>query len=67
MNKRCLFALLIIVSIVGIAGATRSVAMLIRAVQWSEWGRVVLYSVTTAVCVEITVFAASKLKSTKTT
>lgn len=62
MNKKALFVLLIHASVLGIVGAALSVAMVIRAVQWSEWGRVVLYCVTTTVCVEMTVLSIGKLR-----
>ncbi len=56
-------ALLILAVIAGVAGAALSVGMVISAVQFSEWGRVVLYAVTTAVCVEMSVLAIGKLKN----
>lgn len=59
--NRWLFILLIIAIIAGIIGAALSVAMVIRAVQWSEWGRVVLYSCTMAACIEMTVISGAKL------
>lgn len=63
MKQKLLTAFLILAVIAGIGGAAVSVAMVIRAVQWSEWGRVVLYSVTMAVCVEMTVLAIGKLRN----
>ena len=60
--KKVLVACLILVIVAGVAGAGLSVAMLIRAVEWSEWGRVILYSVTVAVCVEMVVLAVGKLR-----
>ena len=65
--KRQLFVLLMLfAAIAGAVGAAVSIAMVIRAVQWSEWGRVVLYSVTTAICVEMAVLSISKLKNKET-
>lgn len=62
MRKQLVTVLMIIAVIAGICGAALSVAMVISAVQFSEWGRVVLYSVTTAVCVEMVVLAIGKLR-----
>lgn len=45
----------IIFSVLGVLGAALSVGMLISAIEASEWGRVVLYCVTVAVCVEFAV------------
>ena len=63
--KKVVSALLILAVIAGIAGTAVSVGMVARAVQWSEWGRVVLYSVTLAACVEMAVLAFGKLRSKK--
>lgn len=63
MNRKLLVVLLIAAAIAGICGAGLSVAMLIRALQWSEWGRVILYCGTTGICVEMTVIAIGKLKN----
>lgn len=67
MKQKLWTVLLILAVIAGIAGAALSVAMVIRAVQWSEWGRVVLYSVAMAVCVEMTVLAIGKLRNHENT
>ena len=48
-----------------IVGAGLCVAMLVRAVQWLEWGRVILYSVCLAVCVECAVLILLNLKKKK--
>ena len=61
--KKVICVLLILIAISGVVGAAVSVGMVISALQFSEWGRVVLYSVTTAVCVEMTVLAVGKLRS----
>lgn len=55
----------VLLSVIGIAGAVLSVGMLISAIQASEWGRVVLYCVTLAACVELAVLNLPKLKSKK--
>ena len=55
----------LLLAILGIVGAGLSVAMLISSVAFLEWGRVVLYSVTLAVCVEMAVLCISRLKSGK--
>lgn len=60
--KRLLFLL---IGIACIAGAALCVAMLVSAVQFLEWGRVILYSVCLAVCVEAAVLSLSKLKTGK--
>lgn len=60
--KKLISILLILAALLGIAGAGVSVAMLIRAVEWSEWGRVIVYSVSLAVSVEISVLAIGKLR-----
>ena len=62
MKRKFLISFLIAAAILGIVGAAASIGMVIRAVQWREWGRVVLYCVTTAVCVEMTVLAIAKSK-----
>ena len=67
MNKKIAFILLIIVAVIGVCGAGLSVAMLIRALQWSEWGRVLLYFLTTAVCVEMALLSVGKLKDLQNT
>lgn len=67
MKRNFIISFLIIAAILGIIGAAVSVGMVIRAVQWREWGRVVLYCVTTVVCVEMTVLAIVKLKDKETT
>lgn len=57
--------LILLLMLAGLIGAVVSVAMVIRAVQWNEWGRVILYCVTTAISVKNTVLAIGKLKSGK--
>lgn len=56
----------ILIAVIGIVGAGVSVGMLIPAIQFSEWGRVILYCVTLAVCVELAVLNILKLKADKT-
>lgn len=51
---------IILVLIAGV-GAGLSVAMLISAIGESEWGRVLFYCVTLAVCVEFAVLSISRL------
>ena len=58
--------LAIIFAVVGIVGAALSVGMLISAIRFLEWGRVILYCVTLAVCVELAVLNILKLKPGKT-
>lgn len=60
--KKLISILLILAALLGIAGAGVSVAMLIRAVEWNEWGRVIVYSVSLAAAVEISVLAIGKLR-----
>lgn len=55
----------LLVAILCAAGAGLCVAMLVRAVQSLEWGRVVLYSFCLAVCVEVVVLLLSNLKGSK--
>ena len=57
--------LYIVLSTAGIAGAALSCAMLISALQFSEWGRVIAYAFTLAVSVEIALVFIFKLKATK--
>ena len=45
----------ILFSVLGVLGAALSVGMVISAIAASEWGRVVLYCITLAVCVELAV------------
>ena len=60
MNSRKLLFLL--VGVLCIAGAGLCVAMLISTVRFLEWGRVVLYSVCLAVCVEAADLAIRQMK-----
>ncbi len=62
MRKKILSVLL---TVFGGVGAGLSIAMLISAIQFSEWGRVILYCVTLAVCVELVVLNIAKLKPEK--
>ena len=55
----------VILAAVGIAGGALSVCMLIPAIQLSEWGRVIAYCVTLAVCVELAVLNMLKLNPEK--
>ena len=55
----------ILFTIVCTVGAGLCVVMLVRAVQSLEWGRVVLYSVCLAVCVEVVFLLLSNLKGSK--
>ena len=63
MKKKVLVVCLILAAIAGVGGAAVSVGLLISAVSFCEWGRVVLYSVTTAVCLEMALLAIGKLRS----
>ena len=63
MKQKAIFLLLLIASIGCIGAAALSVAMLISAVQFGEWGRVLVYSVTTAFSVEMAVLSIGKLKN----
>ena len=54
--------LLVLTGILCIAGAALCVAMLVRSVEHLEWGRVILYSVCLAVCVEVSVLSLFRLK-----
>ena len=51
-----------VLSAVCIFGAGLCIAMVVRAVQALEWGRVLLYGVCLAVCVECTVLLLLNLK-----
>jgi len=55
--------LLLLLGVIFVAGAGLSVAMLISAISFLEWGRVVLYSVTLGICVEAAVLCFMKCKS----
>ena len=61
--RKFLTVILILAAVAGVIGAALSGAMVIRAVQWSEWGRVIVYCFSAAVCVEMTVLAVGKLKN----
>ena len=63
MTKKQKISVLLLLA--GLIGAVVSVAMVIRAVQWSKWGRVVLYCVTAAISVENALLAIGRLKSGK--
>lgn len=66
MKRKLSSAFLLLSAIAGVAGAAISVTMVIRAVQWNEWGRVILYCVTAAVCVEMALLTIVKLKNKET-
>ena len=51
-----------VLSAVCIFGAGLCIAMVVRAVQALEWGRVLLYGVCLVVCVECTVLIVLNLK-----
>ncbi len=55
----------VLLALIGIVGAVLSVVMLITAIQFSEWGRVILYCVTLAVCVELTWLNILNIKQKK--
>lgn len=55
----------VFLAVLGIVGAALSVGMLISAIKTFEWGRVVLYCVTLAVCVELAVLNIAMLKPKK--
>lgn len=57
--------LLLCIGILFVVGAGLCVAMLVSAVQFLEWGRVVLYSVCLAVCTEAAVLCLMQLKENK--
>ena len=54
-----------LLALIGIVGAVLSVVMVISAIQFYEWGRVILYCVTLAVCVELSVLNIMNLKPKK--
>ena len=54
--------LLLVIGILCIAGTAACVAMLVSAVRFLEWGRVILYSVCLAVCVEAAILSLNRLK-----
>ena len=54
--------LLILIGIICACGAVGCVVMLICAVRFQEWGRVVLYAVCSAVCVEAAVLSFGQMK-----
>jgi len=58
MNRKRLVFLLL--ALVGIAGIVLSAIMLISAIRFYELGRVVLYSVTAIICLEMTVLSLMK-------
>ncbi len=64
--KRVFTVLLILLIVAGLIGAGVSVGLVISAVQFGELGRVVFYCVTLAICVEMAVLAALKLKNKET-
>lgn len=64
MTKKQLFFVLLLL-VAGIIGAALSVAMVIRGIQWREWGRVALYCVTAVISVENAVLVIGRLKSRK--
>ena len=57
--------LLLCTGILFIVGAGLCVAMSVSAVKFLEWGRVVLYSVCLAVCVEASVLCLTQMKGKK--
>ncbi len=60
--KKFVSILLVLLLSAGIVGIILSIAMLVRAVQWMEWGRVVLYSVTALVGLEMILLVILKLR-----
>lgn len=58
MNKKRMVFLLF--ALIGIAGTVLSAIMLISAIRFYELGRVVLYSVTAIICLEMTVLSLMK-------
>ncbi len=60
---RIKYIMFLLLGILFVVGAAACVAMLISALQFTEWGRVVLYSVCLAVCVEASVLSFSGLKT----
>ncbi len=57
---------LVLLTVLGAAGAVLSVGMLISAIRFLEWGRVILYCVTLAVSVELALLNILKLKPGET-
>lgn len=57
--------LLLLVGIVCVVGAALCVIMLIQAVRFLEWGRVILYSVCLGVCAEAAALSFSGMKRNK--
>ena len=60
-------ALLWLAVILGAVGIGLSVTMIVSAVQFMEWGRVVLYFITAIVSLEILLLALGKLKNKENT
>ena len=60
-------ALLWLAVILGAVGIGLSVTMIVSAVQFMEWGRVILYFITGTVSLEILVLALAKLKNKENT
>ena len=58
-------AIFVLLALIGLVGAALSVVMLISSIQFSEWGRVILYCVTLAVCVELIMLNIMNLKAKK--
>ena len=60
-------ALLWLAVILGAVGIGLSVTMIVSAVQFMEWGRVILYFITGTVSLEILLLALAKLKNKENT
>ena len=60
-------ALLWLAVILGAVGIGMSVTMIVSAVQFMEWGRVILYFITGTVSLEILLLALAKLKNKENT
>lgn len=52
--------------LLGIIGVIASVVMLVSAVRFMEWGRVLLYFVTMVISGEVLIWSALKLRKPKT-
>ena len=58
LKKICSIVLLV----VSIIGVIASVVMLLSAIRFMEWGRVIAYFMTAAVSVELLIWSALKLR-----
>ncbi len=61
MNKKLSFFLNILLTVVWIAGGIVCAVMLVMAIRFQEWGRVLLYGCLALVCLELAVLAVIRL------